>query len=251
MPADNIHDLFSRSDEPALGTIDTTAVIRRSRRRRLPARLATGGALVLALGGVGVLGVQALLVSPQADTVALIETASEEDGLMFTDEDAGVTRDHLGGHGATTLNLCAAPVADVEPAASGLELTVDFPDATAGSDLVEGIVTLTNTGDTSVTGTTAASPQITLAQNGIVTWHSNGAMIALAAEIDLAPGESFDYAASFTPVVCGPADDAAEGFRVNLPAAPAGAYEVSAAIDVLDGDTVELVTGPSSTVTLR
>ena len=249
MADDNIHELFRRSDDAGLGSIDTASVIRRSKRRRLPAQLATGGALVLALGGFGVFGVQAL-VNSQAQYATTAGGMERSDGDLYTSEDLAEGESGVTPQSATDLNLCGAPLTLPDASPSGLELTVSFPDAAVGTEWVEGIVTLTNNGSTAVTGTTAASPQITLSQNGVVTWHSNGAMIAMAVEVDLAPGESFDYVASFTPVTCGPEDDAADGFRENLPASPAGAYQVSAAIDLLTPDAVELVGGPAQTITL-
>jgi hypothetical protein len=102
-----------------------------------------------------------------------------------------------------------------------------------------------------VTGYTAASPAITLAQNGVVIWHSNGPMIEMAREVTLAPGESLDYAAAFSPVICGVEDDLGESFRDGLPEAPAGDYQVSAAIDLMGDFNADLITGPSQTITLR
>lgn len=259
MADDNIHDLFTKSDDAGLGSIDTASVIRRSKRRRLPAQLATGGALALALGGFGVFGVQTIVNAPQFG-------ATDGEALMFdgelqysTEEGAGdgAIRDEVEAEGRTisplydALALCGGPLPAVAPAPSGLEITVDFPDAATGTDMVVGTAELTNTGSEPVVGYTAMSPHVLLSQDGVVTWHSNGGTRAAAIHVDLAPGESLTYAAFFTPVTCAPTDDATGVFRKNLPAAPAGAYQVSAAIDLLDGDTVELVTGPSSSVTLR
>jgi hypothetical protein len=130
-------------------------------------------------------------------------------------------------------------------------LTARFDDAAVGASSVEGIVTMTNEGSETVSGTTAASAAITLSQDGIVLWHSNGAMIDMAAVVDLAPGESMEYSASFVPVVCGVEDDLADGFRDDLPEAPAGTYQVSAAIDLTTDGAAELITGPATTVTLK
>ena len=247
----NIHKLFADKGDEGLGSIDTAAVIRRSKRRRLPAQIATGAAAVLVVGGVSVVGFQSLAQNePAAETAALRsedapESAFDDTDTMSTSESARIY--------AENLNLCASSLNEVDPTASGLELTVDFPDADAGADSVEGTATLTNTGAETVEGYTAAAPAITLSQDGIVKWHSNGAMIAIAVEIDLAPGESMDYPVAFTPVECGDEDESAAGFRENLPPLPAGDYEVSAAIfiDNVDSDAYEFVGGPLETVTLR
>ena len=158
---------------------------------------------------------------------------------------------------AEKINLCGGGLADVAPNAAGLVLTSSFSAADASAERVSGTVTLTNTGTEHITGTSAASPAITLSKDGIVRWHSNGPMIAMAALVDLAPGASLSYQASFQPVSCGIEDDSAESFRENLPHVDAGEYQVSAALDLsiqaADGSflSTDLVTGPTSEVTLR
>ena len=88
-------------------------------------------------------------------------------------------------------------------------------------------------------------------------WHSNGAMIAMATLVDLAPGASLTYPASFAPVTCSTEDDSAGSFRDDLPHLAAGDYQVSAALDLsrqgTDGSflSTDLVTGPTSPVILR
>ena len=83
--------------------------------------------------------------------------------------------------------------------------------------------------------------------------------------VDLAPGESMTYAATFDPVICTTEDEAvagesgaeesdADGLRENLPAAGVGTYRVSAAIDFIpdDGSTGSvLVTGPAAPAVLQ
>jgi len=244
----NIHKLFKDSDDAGLGSIDTEAVIRRSRARRRPAQFAIGGALVLALGGFGVVGLQALgNNSPQATTVSQ-ESAEDSDISTLGD---GADTGYIERAPADKINLCKGTVAEIAPSETGLELTVDFHDATTGATSIEGTATLTNNGTEPVVGYTAAGPAITVAQNGIVLWHSNGAMIAMAVDVNLAPGESLEYATSFQPVICGVEDDMAESFGEKLPPLPSGTYEVSAAIDVIGESATELVTGPASTVTLK
>ena len=244
----NIHRLFADKGDEGLGSIDTAAVIRRSKRRRLPAQLATGAAAVLVIGGLGFAGFQGLgQNAPEAETAAI---SAEESARDLSG--GGQETYSLADRGpAAQVNLCASPLAEVAPAPSGLELTVDFPNAKAGDEFVEGTVVLTNAGTDPVKGYSAASPTITLSQDGIVKWHSNGAMIAIAIEVELEPGESMEYAASFTPVECGVDDEGDAGFREKLPALPAGDYQVSALLDVSGADDTELVAGPPATVTLR
>ena len=245
---DNIHELFADKGDEGLGSIDTAAVIRRSKRRRLPAQLATGAAAVLVIGGLGFAGFQGLgQNAPEAQTAAL----SEEDARSVPEAASGGEQlySDAGSFEAQTLNICAAPVSTAEGSPT-VALTVDFDDAAIGTPSVEGTVTLTNTGSEPLVGYTAAAPTITLSRDGTVVWHSNGAMIALAVEVDLEPGESVDYAATFSPVMCADEGDF-ERLGDKLPPLPSGEYEVSAALGIVGDDVSLLATGPAQTVTLR
>jgi len=246
---DNIHKLFSDRPADGLGPIDTASVIRRAKRRRLPAKVATGAAAVLVLGGVSVVGYQSLAAqAPTAETTAL----KSEDSRSTTDSaEIYAEPEPLRRYYASELSECAEPARTPALGDSWLDLSVDFPDAAIGTSSVEGVVTLTNNSDETVVGYTAASPSITLAQDGIVLWHSNGAMIAVAVEVDLEPGESMEYLATFSPVLCSSEEDF-EQLGEKLPPLPSGDYDVSAAIDITIADGgVLLATGDSQTVTLR
>ena len=208
------------------------------------------GVSVLAVGGI-VLGSLQLGggVSPASDTAGSAPETSGLDassGQLYSDS----VNDEIKRAPADRLNLCTGTLAEVAPSVSGLVLSVSFPDAAAGSDSVTGTVTMTNAGTATVTGYTAASPAITLSQDSVVLWHSNGPMIELARDVALAPGESIEYSAAFSPVVCDIEDDTTESFRSGLPAAPRGQYQVSAAIDLMGDFEADLVTGPAQTITL-
>jgi hypothetical protein len=279
MPTDpTLRDIFRSSPEPSARRIDTDAVIRRSKARRLPAQLGIGGAFTLAAGGIVFGGVNAL--NPTGTTTAASDAAAEsagdgaaDNGTFGTGTDSGtdtgtdtgrvdpetgdVNLDDTPGSDeaikrapAEKLNLCGGTLAEVAPSETGLVLTAAFPDGQVGAASVTGSVTLTNTGTTAVSGYMSPVPAITLSQDGVVLWHSNGPTILSLQMVDLAPGESLELAASFSPVVCTVDDDLGEAFRTDLPAAPAGDYQVSAAADVVVGEVSELVTGPVSTVRL-
>lgn len=242
-----IHQLFSASPEP-LGQIDTASVIRRSKARRLPMQIATGGAVALAAGGLFFGGAQLFGANrPVAESAAV----SDSDSGAETAPDPAAGGGAIKRAPAEKTNFCTGTLAEVAPAASGLELTVDFADAAAGSDRVAGTVTLTNTGAAPVSGYTGSTPAITVSADGIVKWHSNGPTDGNQVVVDLAPGESLEYAASFEPVECGIEDDSAAEFRDGLPALPAGDYEVSALIDFMGDAPAELVSGPAETITLK
>jgi hypothetical protein len=244
-------------DEPT-PAVDVNSVLRRTRRRRLPKRAAAGGVLTLAIGGIAVAGFQGLSGLSQS-------SGGSSDSAASTAEDSGGTSE-LFSSGDTSssdlskrapadrINLCGGAVADVAPSATGLVLTTEFGTesaASVGAKSVTGVVTMTNEGTETVTGSTAVSPAITLSQDGVVLWHSNGAMIDMATVVDLAPGESMEYQASFVPVICDVEDDLADSFRDDLPEAPVGVYEVSALIDLSTDMGVELISGPPSTFSIR
>ena len=247
-----LRDLFT-GDTAKLRAIDTDAVIRRSKTRRLPAQVGIGGAFTLAIGALGVAGLQGLGGTQSASDSAAtttseqgpVEPESGVNGMMEGDAPAsgGIKRAP-----ADRINLCGGALAEVAPSATGLVLTVDFPDTAVGTAPVEGTATLTNTGTTTIVGYTTPTPAITLSQAGTVLWHSNGPTILSIQDVNLAPGESLEYAASFTPVVCTVEDDSAEAFRSDLPPVAPGEYTITAAADVSVDGIAELVTGPSQTV---
>lgn len=252
-----LKNLFGSFDEPT-PAVDVNSVLRRTRRRRLPKQAAAGGVLTLAIGGIAVAGFQGL--------GGLSQTAgsSASDSAAGTSQDSGGTAE-LYSNGDTSssdlkrapadrINLCGGAVADVAPSATGLVLTTEFGTesaASVGEKTITGIVTMTNEGTETVTGSTAVSPAITFSQDGVVLWHSNGAMIDMATVVDLAPGESMEYEASFVPVICDVEDDLADVFRDDLPEAPVGEYQISALIDLSTDGGVELISGPASTFSLR
>ena len=242
----NLRHLFD-APQPA-GVIDVASVVRRSRARRLPKVLGVTGVSVLAIGGLVFGGVQVVGGSLLASNSAGSAPAADSP-MMSEAGDAALNGDGKR-FAAENLNLCGAPVAEVAPSETGLVLTVSFADASAGSAVVEGTVTMTNTGTATLTGYTAAAPTITLSRDSVVVWHSNGPTTQETRVVSLAPGASIDYPASFAPVVCGLDDENRESFRSDLPAAPGGQYQVSAAIEFMGDFDAELVTGPASTVSL-
>lgn len=234
--------------------IDVADVVRRSRARRRPrvAIVSVGSALAvcgLIVLGIGVAGSGVAPASDTAGSAPMADSAdSGESASMLSDEKRSAARD---------LNRCGTPVVVPEPNANGLRLSVAFPSAiTEGTESVEGTITLTNEGTAVWSGYTAAAPTVTLVSDGVVVWHSNGPTIQLARDVSLAPGESIDYLATLTPVVCGPADEAVgdqartadTGFRSDLPAAPAGPYLVYAAIDLEGAGDAQLISGEPQAV---
>jgi hypothetical protein len=250
------------------GAVDVDAVLRRARRRRLPRRLATGGAGVLAIAGIGVAGVNALGGVGQVTTLS--SGPAEEapaDRAPEPGEAAGGAAGGAGGadSGGTSLapaekvNFCGGPLAEVAPAQTGLVAVPHFPvAAAAGTAAISGTVTVTNTGSQRVTGYTGASPAMTVSEGGVTVWHSNGPQIMLAQLIDLEPGASVDLPASIVPVRCSIEDDSAESFRDDLPALAPGVYQLSAIFyltpegpDAASLPSPDVVSGPLTDITLQ
>ena len=264
MPKDpTLNSLFSHLDDSP--TLDVDAVLRRARRRRLPRQLAAGGVLSLAVGGIVVASAYGLAPNNNSNQntmaggssdAAVTESSVPESAADTTGEsnaESDATTQSTGGvkrAPADKINLCEGPVSEVAPNARGLELTTHFDDAAAGSEVVTGTVTLTNKGDEPVTGTSGTWVSITVSQDGLTLWHTNGAHTEMSRVVELAPGESMEYDASFEPVLCSTSDELVDSFAADLPALPAGDYQVSAAMDIVIDSNAELVTGPTSTISL-
>lgn len=272
MPGDNhqrsdrdVRDLLASAPLPPV-SIDTASVIRRSRMRRLPRQLGVGAAVTLAVAGIGVAAVTGLrppqqsMVTGASDQARTDQSGAEQSGAEQSESNqpGGQTPLEAASGGTMLapvekLNPCGGPVTPVEASETGLVLTPHFPaSAPATGAPVAGTVTLSNTGDRRVVGTTAAAPAITVAQGGVTVWHSNGPMIMMAVMVDLAPGESMDYQASLTPVLCAEEDETRESFRDDLPALAPGSFDLTAAIYLTPagGEAPLLVTGPPASVTL-
>ena len=239
------------------GTIDLQAVLRRASRRRAPRVAAV--AIVTSLAAIGiVVPVSISLASSHTTTTSL----SAGSAASATDS-SGVTNPEASGGGikrapAGKINLCTGQVAAPALADDGLVLSVQPVDAAASDRDIPVTVTLTNTGAQQVSGYLSPFPTVTLSRDGIVLWHSNGAVPSLAQQIDLAPGASTSFETTFEPVVCAVEDDTRDAFRTDLPDAGPGAYQLSAALDFNpqtaddgSGGSAVLVTGPTSLVTLH
>ncbi len=250
-----LRDRFHDGTLPS-GRIDVDAVLRRARARRRPRILRAGAGSVLAIAAIAVPATIGSFARPATDATLITGDGGEysaPESAAGADQDAGGTGEvALDRVPAEKLNLCSAPVAEVDPAENGLVLTVEPVTASAGDHGIPTIVTMTNTGTAPVSGTTGGRPAMTLSKGGVTLWHSNGPQTMIAVPVELAPGETLQYPATFEPVRCGVEDDLAESFRDDLPEVGAGVYQLSAAIDFTrnDGSFIDLVTGPAVRVTL-
>lgn len=246
--------MFTESS-PSLGQIDLSSVLRRSSRRRVAQQVAVGSATTLAVAGIGVAGFTGIRgLVPSTGSASSVSASTPTRDASPGDTTA---QGRLTGAPIERINRCGGALADIAPNADGLVLTTSFPAADASADRVSGTVTLTNTGMGHIVGGSAVSPEIILSKDGIVRWHSNGAVAAMGVIVDLAPGASMTYQASFQPVTCTVEDEGTARFRGDLPLLAAGVYQVSATLDLrrqkADGSFLSphLVTGPVSAVSLR
>lgn len=247
MPSESeLRDFFAST--PAPGGLDAKRIISRSRARRLPKQIGAGAVGSLAVIGFGAVGVQSLQVATPISSMD--QTAEAPVDTM----ESAAKRPPV-----EMVNMCGVPLAEVSPSFYGLQLDAVFPaSAPVGTEPVDGVVRMTNTSDIRVVGTTDPAASVSLSQDSITLWHSNGVMNRSIQIVDLAPGESLEYPATFTPVRCESDFDLEPGSGVELPPVPAGEYELSALIYFHPDDSMpqtgttelDLVSGPTSTITL-
>lgn len=245
---DELRELLAA--QPAPNRLDAARVVRASRRRRIPQQLAAGGIGTLAIATIAVFGIQTTQFGQGGAGEA------ESVSAPYVADDSGGSDASMKQLAAEQINRCQEPITPTTPSASGLELTVVSPSASpTGTEPITATVRMTNTGTAPVRGSTFGTPAITLSRDGIVVWHSNGPTDALDVVVDLAPGEWVEYEATFAPVECAPEDDALGQFRSDLPALPAGDYELSALLyfnpEAPAATTeLDLVSGPRTPLTL-
>lgn len=249
MPSeDDLRRMFEGASAP--NSLDPARIIARSRARRIPQQIGAGAVGTLAVAGISVIGVQSLQVAtPTMSSLEQYEAPVEGNSSMDTEAAKRLP--------AEQINQCGATVSPVEPSYYGLIVEPVFPAAVpSGTAPVVGAVRLTNTSDIRVVGTTNPAAAITLAKDGLVLWHSSGVMVRSIMVVDLAPGESLEYPATFVPVQCSSEADLESANADSLTPAPAGVYQLSALIYFAPDDSMpptpttelDLVSGPSTTV---
>jgi hypothetical protein len=247
---DAIRDLLRSAARgaPGTSTLDVPRVLARSKRRRTAHRalVAGVGATVVAASGATVFAVAAL----PSGTPQVLSSPVDVPGPGSDDPaTSGISLAP-----PEKVNGCGGPLAEIAPVESGLVATPHFPEtAPADGGEVQGTVTLTNGGTARAVGWTQARPAITVSENGITVWHSNGPMIQMAVEIDLGPGESMDIPATLSALRCDTVDEESESFREDLPPLAPGTYGVSAIVPFYpeDSSAPQYVQGPLTTITLQ
>ena len=251
------HD--DRPGAGSTGSIDLEAVLRRSRARRRPRTVAVAvGASLAVLAIVVPVSVGVALgrtgqLSASSGSSATTNKDSHRSAAGQPVPGAAPVGPSVGGTApAQTVNLCTATLTQLAPAPNGLVLAVQPVTAAATDRNIPATVTLTNTSTTAFRGSASPFPVLTLSRDGIVLWHSNGAVPSLAQVIDLPAGASTTFSTTFEPLVCGVVDDRHGSFRAELPATGPGDYQLSAVMDVSsDAGGAVLVSGPPATVNLH
>lgn len=251
-----LREAIAASANTATTGIDAAAVVRRARARRRPRQVAFSSLSVLAAAGVVVLGVTTLpSMLPSQNGAADSSVMSTAPESMLGEAGGDTETQHFGARELTP-RLCGAPTAPTGPNPAGLMLSVDFPDSSpTGAHTVAGTVSVTNTGASRVSGTTVLQPAIAVSRDGMTVWHSDGVPASGSARIDLDPGESHPYDASFTAVTCTPHEGTGERSPSNRAPLMAGPYEVRAEIVFVPdgarpGENI-LVGGPPGSIELR
>jgi len=211
--------------------LDAEAIIRRSRQRRrsrLVGISAVSTLLVFGVIGGGLVGISQLTSS--AGTTSVAEGSAHD--LHAEPKPAQPPQ------ADPAAPSCGSPLPPAVPAPDGLTVAVSFPSARVGTKDVRGVVTLSNAGTESISGT-ASSPTIILSRNGIVIWQTTTTDSA-GHIVELAPGQSMTLGGDLVPIDCAARN------------APAGNYSVSGTVDVrlATGVTVT-VGGPASAFTLN
>lgn len=267
---DALRGTSARADSGAAGPggvgsgpgLDGTDVIRRARARRRPKQVAFGAVGALALAGFAYVGVTAMpgsLSTPMSafDSGAVVESSSDGGAGFGPQSEESPRETPVDRIAADDVNSCGAEVVALPPNENGLVLTPHFPAVVpADGATVKGTVTLTNAGTEAISGHTAVEAAITLSRDGVTVWHSYATEVSHPwSSLRLAPGQSIDYPAEFTPVLCRNDWDLRPEYADDLPPLDAGEYEVSAYLFLgpAAGDYTHdvLLGGPAQRVTLR
>lgn len=232
--------LRQAADAAAPRPIDVDAVLAASRGRRRARRTAALGvtataAVLLAAGGIAIAvnGLGPYAASDSALTSESAGTAPEAGPGAAGDDAAGIRL-----AAPEKVNLCGAPVAAATDAsATGLIVAVEPPTTVAPGATVEVRVSVTNAGPSRVTGELRAAPALTVADDGVTRWHTNGVVSDEFLPVDLEPGASVELEGPVTAVACSEADELGAAFAEGLPGLAPGGYAVSAIVMFTDAQT--------------
>lgn len=237
-----------RDPESPGGTIDVDAVIRRSRARRRPRAILAASASTLAAAAIVVpltlVGIGSISpTNPDATLAGGAAESATDSGLA--EPDAAIDRAPV-----SRVNLCEGELTQLDTPESGLAIALPATVAEAGPEPVDIVVTLVNTSDTELRGSVIGTAALTVSEDGMVVWHSNGPS-ADASErraFTLAPGESTTFPAQVELVRCAIEDDEGDEFRSELPPLEPGDYTLTALLEIeLGADAEPVLVGSAAT----
>lgn len=235
-PTTQLGDGLKRAADAATPrAVDVDAVLAASRSRRRTRRTAImsgAGAVagVLVVGGL-VFGLR----GGGGSTTADVPIASESDGSAEVSPEAAQDDDAASGlrlAAPESVYRCgAAVVPAAETASAPLVVSVVPPVAPVAPGSAESVaVTVTNAGTEVVTGDLSRVPSVTVADDGVVAWHSSRTSEAGAMHVSLEPGESVTLTGTVSALRCTAADDDGTGLRADLPPLAPGAYTMAAIV---------------------
>jgi hypothetical protein len=215
--------------------VDAVLAASRSRRRTRRTAIVSGAAAaagVLVVGGL-VFGLQG--GGGGGSTTADVPISSESAGSAEVAPEAAQGDDAASGlrlAAPESVYRCGAAVVPAAAAASApLVVSVVPPVAPVAPGSAESVtVTVTNAGTEVVTGDLSRVPSITVADDGVVAWHSSRTSESGATHVSLEPGESVTLTGTVSALRCTAADDDGTGLPADLPPLPPGAYTMGAAV---------------------
>lgn len=258
-----IRDGLKRAaDGAAPRAIDLDAVLTASRARRRSGRTAVVGAgsaaaTLLAVGGLvmGLQGTGLLSTTAGSDSDSDSDSASiAESPMQAREESADGFASDASLAPPEKVNPCGAPVAKATDAAAGSLSVAVEPIAVVSTGRVGSArVTVTNPGPATVAGEVRIAPAMTIADDGVTVWHSNGAVSPATIPVALTPGESIQLEGLVEAVSCTAAEETAEAFPPGLAPLTPGAYGVTAVVVfVADGTSVpEYLIAPLAPLTVE
>ncbi|MBX3095058.1 MAG: hypothetical protein KF680_11060 [Cryobacterium sp.] len=209
MPVDDEHtsgrmrELLSEHADRALTSaseLNAADVIRRSRRRRAPRQAALGAVSALALAGVLIVAVPAVIGSGMFGTGASLDAATTMSESYGSGE-----RDYAPEAPYSIAPACEELASSEASSAKGLTVSLTARAVPSGATdwHIDSVIDVrnNNTGQSHLSGIAWAS--LTLTQNGVAVAHSAWYPAEESAELEyLGPGETASHSISFAPEWC-------------------------------------------------
>jgi len=243
-----LRELFRRAAGPS-SSIDPAMIIRRSKRRRLPRQLSTGGALTLAVAGIGVAsvtGIGGMSIFGARTASDLSERAADAPGWVDTESsgtDATAASPYATEDGAGC--EAAPPESGTNPWGLTLEIAPTDGRAVSANQTVIASFTLRNDGSTPVSVSPVGPIVHTLQRDGAIVAIGSGELLASGGEVitsvDLDPAESVQLQSRFALQSCLPADTRLQP----------GNYTLTTQLSVQSDGATATVNGTQTRITLR